>query len=287
MSHKDVELFSRKSVHLALKIWDSPRELGCHPLANLNIVEIRRRATPREATPSGRGLSLREILRSAIEQLKPDDGEPDYSARRWRPYIILTEEFWHGRRADYLMELLQIAAKRTYQLERSKAIDRLADKLRQWEDESRNIINGPERHMPFQAPPKPPYRLVGRDHLLQELKTKLLAGDTITLYALNGLPGVGKTALAIELANDHELISHFQDGVLWAGLGREPDILSLLGTWAAALGLSWDEIVKLNTVEERAQVIHRAIGLRRMLLIIDDAWQLEAALAGILPRQAR
>src|SRR5260370_11582609 len=47
--------------------------------------------------------------------------------------------------------------------------------------------------------------LVGRVALLAELKGQLASTRAIALSALHGLPGVGKTALALELAYDAEL----------------------------------------------------------------------------------
>ncbi len=136
-----------------------------------------------------------------------------------------------------------------------------------------------ERTVPFLAPPRPHQDLVGRDDLLRNLKRKLFAGGNLALSALNGLPGVGKTALALALAHDDKLLGHFCDGVLWAGLGRESNVFSHLGTWGMTLGISQPEMEKMTSVHERTQAIHRMIGTRRMLLVIDDAWSVEAALA--------
>src|SRR5262249_20058057 len=47
--------------------------------------------------------------------------------------------------------------------------------------------------------------LVGRDELLDLLKRRLCTGNRPTLLALDGLPGAGKTALAIELAFDYDV----------------------------------------------------------------------------------
>ncbi|MDZ8141126.1 MAG: NB-ARC domain-containing protein [Nostoc sp. DedQUE04] len=140
-----------------------------------------------------------------------------------------------------------------------------------------NFQNGEQRIVPFLAPPQTRYELVGRDELLRDLKQRLFAGGSLALSALKGLPGVGKTALAIELAYDREVLKHFHDGVLWAGLGRQPDVLSHLGAWAMALDIPKGEIAKLTSIEKRAKEIQNAIGTRRMLLVLDDAWQIEAA----------
>jgi len=136
-----------------------------------------------------------------------------------------------------------------------------------------------QRTVPFLAPPRLEKYFVGRDDLLRDLKERLFAGGILAASALTGLPGVGKTALAIALAYDCEVIGHFQDGVLWAGLGRQPDVLGLLSVWGAALGIPSAEIAHLTDIADRKQAIQAAIGMRRMLLVIDDAWQSEAALA--------
>lgn len=127
------------------------------------------------------------------------------------------------------------------------------------------------------APPKPlNYKLVGRDKLLHELKQQLFAGCSPIFCTLKGLPGVGKTALAIELAHDPEVQKHFRDGILWAGLGRQPDVLSRLGRWAVELGIPQADVANLTSIEDRAIAIQTVIGTRRMLLVLDDAWQVEA-----------
>ena len=62
----------------------------------------------------------------------------------------------------------------------------------------------------------PAMPLVGRDEEMSRLRERLHTGGNVALTALNGLPGVGKTALAIALAHDQALRAQFCDGVLWA-----------------------------------------------------------------------
>src|SRR5947209_726564 len=66
--------------------------------------------------------------------------------------------------------------------------------------------------------------LVGRESLLDTLKQRLCAGKDVALLALHGLPGVGKTALAVALASDQNVREYFHDGILWAGLGPHPNL---------------------------------------------------------------
>ena len=123
------------------------------------------------------------------------------------------------------------------------------------------------------------YKLIGRDDLLQRLKQRLFDHKRVALSALNGIPGVGKTSLALALVHDDEVIEHFRDGILWSGLGPEPNILSLLSHWGALLGIAAAERATFSSVEAWTLAIRAAIGDRRVLLVLDDVWRLEDALA--------
>ncbi|QBD78944.1 helix-turn-helix domain-containing protein [Ktedonosporobacter rubrisoli] len=127
-------------------------------------------------------------------------------------------------------------------------------------------------------PLRPEIRLVGRDTDLSQLRARLRAGGSVALTALNGLPGVGKTALAIALAHDEEIRVQFRDGVLWAGLGPTPNISGLLRRWGSLLGISVSEIEANQSDEAWTKALRNAIGERHMLLVIDDAWEVEDAL---------
>lgn len=128
--------FSRKSIRQALKNWYDLPKLGRHPLARLQVVEKTRINHKRAPTEVGLGLSLREVLQLALNQLKVEKSEPDYQDKRWYPYIILKEECIEGRSAHYLSVQLNGMALRTYQLMQAKAIDRLTSILYQLEDEA-------------------------------------------------------------------------------------------------------------------------------------------------------
>ena len=271
---------SRKSIRQALHCWDNSRKLGEHPLAHIEIVEARRRAAGYRSAPIGYGVALRDLLHHVIKKLRLDDGDTDYFEKGWRSYLILSEEYIRGRSPDYLCEQLGIA-RSTYNHAQADALDTVVDLLREWEEhgsleDADLALLRPERPKdrlpPFLAPPRPPQALIGRESLLRRLKQRLLS-DSQTTVAISGLPGVGKSTLAIELAHDPQVKGHFEEGVLWAGLGRQPDGLVLLSLWAVALGVPLEEIAGLDRLEDRAKAIHAAIGMRRMLIVIDDVWQ--------------
>ena len=125
----------------------------------------------------------------------------------------------------------------------------------------------------FVGVPAMPTHFVGRKALLADMVDRLVSGEALALSA-EGLPGVGKTTLAIGLAHEPAVREHFKDGVLWAGLGPQPDVMHALATWAEDFG---HDLSELTTEAGRSQAMRDTIGQRRMLLVIDDAWQLEAA----------
>jgi len=145
--------------------------------------------------------------------------------------------------------------------------------------ENDDFQNGVKRSSPFPPLARPPCPLIGRIDVLDDLKRRLLAEKMGCCIALNGLPGVGKTAIAIELAHEPLIRKHFCDGILWAGPGLHPDVLTILGEWAVIVGIPRTEVAALTSIEERARAVRTAIGMRRMLLVVDDVWQIETALA--------
>lgn len=123
--------------------------------------------------------------------------------------------------------------------------------------------------------PKEGRGLVGRQNLLDDLVAQVCVGKHI---ALSGLPGVGKTALAVTLVHHPSVLATFSDGVLWVGLGPRPDVLEQLSRWETLLGLPSGETAIERAVEARTFALRASIGKRRLVLVIDDAWELESAL---------
>jgi transcriptional regulator with XRE-family HTH domain/tetratricopeptide (TPR) repeat protein len=119
-------------------------------------------------------------------------------------------------------------------------------------------------------------RLIGREQNLLWIKQRLFSGGNVALTAINGIPGVGKTALAIALTNDAEVQAHFHNGILWAALGPKPNIFGILRRWAQLLNIPSETIPP--TREAWASAIRTAIAARHILVVIDDAWTLEDAL---------
>lgn len=116
---------------------------------------------------------------------------------------------------------------------------------------------------PFQAIPDLPY-FVGREEEVQALEDVLLGGGRALICSLQGMGGVGKTALAAHLA--YRLRPHFPDGVLWARVDRaEP--LSILSAFASAYGR---DVSSYTDVESRSQVVREILADKQALIILDN-----------------
>ena len=121
----------------------------------------------------------------------------------------------------------------------------------------------------FQAPPTPEY-YVDRPEVTKELKKRLLAdGGTLVITAIHGLGSVGKSTVAAALAHDAKIKNHFSDGILWATLGQEPDVLSFLAGWVQGLG---DYNYRATNIKATSAYLNTLLSQKKVLLVVDDAW---------------
>ena len=99
---------------------------------------------------------------------------------------------------------------------------------REWESLVRFLLStGIENRVPFMAPDLPDdyvdraskYHAVA-SCLLDDSKENPQCG----VVALQGSGGFGKTTLACAVCHDENVISCFDDGILWASLGEKPNV---------------------------------------------------------------
>jgi len=127
-----------------------------------------------------------------------------------------------------------------------------------------------------QAPPKPSY-FVERPEVSIELKQLLLSETTektgtLVISAIYGLGGIGKSTLAAALAQEKEVQAYFPDGIFWATLGQQPDILSFLHGWIQALG---DYNFKPTGIDAASLHLRTLLADKKALLVVDDLWNVE------------
>ena len=140
-----------------------------------------------------------------------------------------------------------------------------ARKALKWASVPRQVPQLPDGHCP-------------RVELFEEIVTRLtkvpdeeVAQQGCTRLAARGMGGSGKTVLAAAVARDPRILTHFA-AVAWVTFGQKPSlpvlqrlILTQLGGTAPA---DADEEVLL-------EALRAAAADRKVLLVIDDAWQVE------------
>src|SRR5262249_2315702 len=135
-----------------------------------------------------------------------------------------------------------------------------------------------QKRVPMMAP-EPPPDFVQRAVEFDALKRELLdaKGDAVAITAaLRGAGGYGKTTLARKLAHDPDVQDAYFDGILWVELAENPENrLSIISDLITRLT---GEPPGLQTINAAASALGEALGLRGILMVIDDAWR-EPALA--------
>jgi tetratricopeptide (TPR) repeat protein len=125
-------------------------------------------------------------------------------------------------------------------------------------------------------------QLIGRDDELRDLLAgvgvDLRAGST-AIYALDGMPGVGKSALAVRAA--HRLRAHCPDGLLQINLRThhpqqpEVDPRGALTQLLEAISTPAGELGRAGSLDALAALWRRRNNGRRLLVLLDDVHDAE------------
>jgi tetratricopeptide (TPR) repeat protein len=124
---------------------------------------------------------------------------------------------------------------------------------------------------------------IGREHEMEQL-ANLVSGGSVLVTAIDGIAGVGKTALAVHVA--HQLRAQFPDGQLYVDLrgytsGQPPaEPNEVLEIFLNSLGVPADDIP--IGVEARSGMLRGVLASRRVLMLLDNAGS-EAQVKPLLP----
>jgi tetratricopeptide (TPR) repeat protein/transcriptional regulator with XRE-family HTH domain len=221
----------------------------------------------------------------SISQLAMLSGVPKPTIANWLQGRVAKPHGWQGiARVCSKLDLPEAQATEVLQAAGHPSVSELLahavsdediESLSRWSESARMR----QENAPFQAIADFPH-FVGRVDNLEVLKKVLRAGKHVTPYVLEGMPGVGKTALAAHLA--YELRLYFLDGVLWARLDTS-DTMSILSAFANAYG---SDVSKYPDVDSRSQVVREILASKRVLIILDNAQRSEQVLPLLPPTGA-
>jgi hypothetical protein len=136
--------------------------------------------------------------------------------------------------------------------------------------------------------PNPPPHFAGRRDELDRLNAALAEGRSIAVTGVQGMGGIGKTALVLQAAAELRVFG----AVLWASLGPEPTVVNHLVGWARhgddafEAGDSPLDVLTARVQSALTQLVREHCP-GRVLVILDDVWEGESlAAARILQRAA-
>jgi tetratricopeptide (TPR) repeat protein len=264
------DAFNRTSIRTALRLIEDAAALERLPLARLRCIRDC-------AMPLGR--ALQQLLRRACDSLRPNEGPPQRLSPAWRSYLALHAQYVQGRHAEWIANELALS-KASYYRVAGEALDAVL-----------RYVNACERQACASADdalsaPEPTHRkrvellpiacrgtLIGRQQELRALHNALSpqAGANPSCVGVFGLPGVGKTELLKHIVHDARLREQF-DVILWAGLGRRPNIAAILRAWALLLDVPDAQIAGMPGIPELSRLVCAAARDRRTLIVLDDIW---------------
>ena len=129
-----------------------------------------------------------------------------------------------------------------------------------------------DNRVPFMAPDLR-VDFVSRPKEFDSMLSALLDTDhvnpVVVTTALQGAGGFGKTTLAIALCHHDDVITAFDDGILWATLGEAPKIQHELTKLYAALT---GERPSFLDVDDAAIHLAERLDQKNCLIVIDDVW---------------
>ncbi|WP_426509575.1 AfsR/SARP family transcriptional regulator [Dactylosporangium sp. McL0621] len=268
-----------------LRLWRGRCASGLEPASRQHpaflAVEAERARAVREAADAaeqcGRLSAVLAPLRQAAEQHPLDE------SLQSRLLLALAAD---GRQAE-AVELYQAVRRRLADdlgIDPGEELREAYDRLLHQRTGSAPTKSPPPLPRPAQLPPDLPF-FSGRDDLIAEARAATARPGGPTVLAIDGMPGIGKTALAVHLA--HEFAAGYPDGQLYVDLrgydGREPRMSpsEALRGFLGSLGVPQEGIPA--ELHAQAGIYRSRLAGRRLLIVLDncrDAEQIRHLLPG-------
>jgi predicted ATPase len=135
----------------------------------------------------------------------------------------------------------------------------------------------------FDALPAPPTSFIGREHDVVKVGRLLRASRLVTLV---GAGGVGKTRLALHVANGQR--SAFRDGITLVALGTVAEPSLVVRALASALQHRDEGAASpAGTTDRLLETLAAAIGIRECLLVLDNCEHLLDTVAALVDHLIR
>ncbi|PKO08707.1 MAG: hypothetical protein CVU40_13880 [Chloroflexi bacterium HGW-Chloroflexi-2] len=136
---------------------------------------------------------------------------------------------------------------------------------------------------------------VERNQILEKLRnyvglTETINGDLPRLTAITGMPGSGKSILAIALVNQKDIKRHFPLGVIWSTLGSSicsiEDTEHILVDWMNIFNIIPEDY---PSVEMKVRILKQLFFEKEFLIVLDDVWEINSAklLISLLGKRSR
>ena len=191
----------KRDVHEALKLWHNPR-VEANPLDYLYLfqqIQSQGVDSPQQAT--------NQIILRALEILAVDYREEA---------DLLRLRFLDGKRMYQVASQLSLSEPTAYKKQRG-ALDRLTAALQELEAQAREAYQA-ELEKRLQLGPN--VELIGVEESLEQLLKLLMSPGAPWLIAIEGLGGIGKTALASAVVRRPELSARFR-AIAWVSAKQQ------------------------------------------------------------------
>ncbi|MDI9640206.1 NB-ARC domain-containing protein, partial [Geitlerinema splendidum] len=132
-----------------------------------------------------------------------------------------------------------------------------------------NVPNLPPKFLP-----RPEELTAIREKLLGGRNQKLVMTGVSRGIGVQGMGGIGKSVLAIAIAQDEAVRRRFPDGVVWVTVSQTPEVVRRQADIAQALsGMR----PYLEDIEQGKLELKQLLADKACLLILDDVWQVKHA----------